>query len=555
MKKKLKRGAAVFMVLTMILSAMTGCGTKKEQEKTDDSSIKPTVTEISGVEGNDVATVVNHANREGLPLADEEITLTVGVKASTAAYQGDWEDLEWVQKLQESAGVKLEFKVYNGNEDVNLMFTSRDYPDISFNIGSDKQIQDAALGGDIIALDDLIAEWSPNWSSFFEEDDVARKICTMNDGHIYSLPMVRNEASVSGLRDQWLINKQWLDELELEVPKTTEEFYSVLKAFKENAGKGSIPSDVIPYYIYGITNNVGGALDLINSFGVRVSGETNLVTVDDNGKVEFNYTSEDMKKPLLYLRKLFEEELIPYECLTDNNDTYLVKTRSNPSIVGSFHSRQNPDSNNEIIVAMAPLDAENGKTSMTRTQTNRVTRNYYTIYSNCEYPEVAMRLADLIAEPDWSIQAMYGMFGDTYTMKNGDESYTLYPYEADAQGATSAPMNRVPLLITKNMADNLVYMKGSSQAQLATALEEVYKEYTVPSTNLYPSVIFDVDQTDRLSELKKDLKDYMNNTFANWMLQGGIEEGWDKYVEQMNKLGLEEYISILQDGLDTFNAK
>ena len=33
--------------------------------------------------------------------------------------------------------------------------------------------------------------------------------------------------------------------------------------------------------------NVGGALDIINSYGVRVANERYMVTVDDSGKVEW----------------------------------------------------------------------------------------------------------------------------------------------------------------------------------------------------------------------------------------------------------------------------
>ena len=62
-----------------------------------------------------------------------------------------------------------------------------------------------------------------------------------------------------------------------------------------------------------------------------------------------------------------------------------------------------------------------------------------------------MRLANLIADPDWSIQAMYGMYGDTYLQKNEDGSIVMLPYEADAQGADSAPMNRVPFLLTSDV--------------------------------------------------------------------------------------------------------
>ena len=485
-------------------------------------------------------------------VAEDKITLEIGVKAPSSSYQAAWDDLEWVKAIEEASGYDLVFRVFSG-DDVNLMFTARDYPDITFNLGSDKQIMDAALGGDAIALDDLIAQYSPNWSKYLAENPIAKRTITMEDDHIYSLPMVRDEDIINGIRDQWLISKTWLDELNLAVPTTIDEFYNCLVAFKANAGKGSIPENVIPYYVYGMINNVGGALDMINSFGVRVVGNDFMVTVNDEGKVEYNFINEAIKEPLLFLRKCFEEELIPYECLTDKNDAYLVKMRSNPPIAGAFHLRQNPDATNTSIVAFGPLDAGNGVTPITRSQRNQiVTRNFFTIYSNCKNPEAAMKLADLIAQPDWSVQGMYGMFGDTYTTKNEDGTYSVLPYTADSQGAVS-PMNRIPLLISQDVTVN--FLQGSALAQLGKAYKEVYNDYTIKTENLFPKVVYTTEQTDRLAELKTDLSSCIKNTFANWMLSGGIEEGWDGYISEMNNLGVQEYIDILQQALDTFNGK
>ena len=544
MKAKARKSMTGAAAVITALAVLAGCGAPKTDSGQTNTYVAP--EETNGV--------VNGTNLEGLPIAAEPITLTVGVSASSSSFQGAWEDLDWIKQLQEVSGITLEFRVYNSDEDKNLMFTSRDYPDISFNVGTDKQIQDAALGGDIYQLDELIQTYAPNWSSFLSENDYARKVVTLSDGHIYSLPIVRDEPSNGGLRDQWLIQTTWLNELNLDIPQTTDEFYETLKAFKEHAGEGSIPKDVIPYYIYGITNNVGGALDVINSFGVEVAGERYLSTVDNNGKVVFNFANEDIKEPLLYLRILFQEGLIPGECLTDDWDTYITKTRSTPAVVGSYHSYQNPDVTNESITAMGPLDSGNGKSPLIRSQTNHVLRNHFTIYKNCKYPEAAMRLANLIADPDWSIQAMYGMYGDTYLQKNEDGSIVMLPYEADAQGADSAPMNRVPFLLTSDMFEKFSYAEGSAQKQRDDAIKNQYDGYIIPTSNLYPNVIFSTEQTDRLAELSTDINDYINTTLSTWMLEGGIEEGWDAYIEQLNKLGLEEYISILQEALDTFNA-
>ena len=66
--------------------------------------------------------------------------------------------------------------------------------------------------------------------------------------------------------------------------------------------------------------------------------------------------------------------------------------------------------------------------------------------------------------------------------------------------------------------------------------------------------MFSTEQVGRLAELSTDIGDYVLTTYSTWMLNGGMDAGWDAYIEQLNKLGLEEYISILQEALDAFNA-
>ena len=43
-----------------------------------------------------------------------------------------------------------------------------------------------------------------------------------------------------------------------------------------------------------------------------------------------------------------------------------------------------------------------------------------------------------------------------------------------------------------------------------------------------------------------------STTLARWITgQGDIDAEWDAYVEQMNSLGLEEYLSLCQMSYDT----
>lgn len=39
---------------------------------------------------------------------------------------------------------------------------------------------------------------------------------------------------------------------------------------------------------------------------------------------------------------------------------------------------------------------------------------------------------------------------------------------------------------------------------------------------------------------------------ASWILNGGIEEEWDEYLKNMDKYGLQEYLSIKQKYFDEY---
>lgn len=535
----MKRILSIVLVLALAMGCLAGCGSKTEKEVGE--------SQVANLNWNEDPTVY--------PIVNKPITLTIGVMVGSVQY-GDWEDLAWVKQLEKESGINIEFEVYQNTEAVNLMFTSMDYPDIAWGLGTDTQIADAAAGGDVYAWDNYLEKYAPNWNNYLNNNPKVRKAITYTDGHIYSLPLVRDEAYNYEVRDQWLIQKSWLDELGLQVPTTTDEFYNTLKAFKANAGKGSIPNDVIPYYIYGLFNNIGGALDVFNSFGVRVVNDTYYVTVDDNGKVEFNYSDEAIKEPVKYLNKLVKEGLIPAECFTDSYDTYLTKIKATTPNVGCYHAYSNQDTTMTQTVAMAPLDSGNGTTPLIRSQDNYVQKNMFTIFKTCKYPEVAVRLANMIAEEDWSVQAPYGMISgeNPYVAKTEDGRYSVSDGNGEYVGL-HVPCDRVAYLISEELSQKIDLQPETRNYPRKKAVEDVYTGKTIKQENLYPNIIMTQENTDRISEINLDITKLLKTTFAEWVMYGGVDEGWDDYVKQLEAYGLEEYLDLLQEELDTYNAR
>lgn len=68
---------------------------------------------------------------------------------------------------------------------------------------------------------------------------------TAPDGNIYALPSINDCYHCSMAQKMW-IYKPWLDKLGLDVPTTTDELYTVLKAFKDKDPNGNGKADEVP---------------------------------------------------------------------------------------------------------------------------------------------------------------------------------------------------------------------------------------------------------------------------------------------------------------------
>lgn len=482
-------------------------------------------------------------NLEGYPIVNEPVTLTIGITANPEA--GEFQTFDIVQKIADYTGVNLQWVEYADATALSLMFADRDYPDIIIG-GSDKQLMDAAEAGDLYALDEYM-DYAPIWRDYLNENPTVKASITFPDGHIYSMPVVHDRTSYV-LRDVWYINGTWLDEVGLEVPTTIDEFYEAMKAFKENAGKGSIPANVEPYYARGIINHIGGALDLITSYGLKVTCEGPYCTIDDNGNVEFNWTNPEIKEPIKFIHKLVEEGLMSKDGFTDDRNTGISKEDyegSYTEYIGYSEGR----------VPFGPLDSGNGKKPLIRSQLSRLQRNKYAVSKKCEQPEIAMRLVNLLAEDDWVIYNFFGMYDemDSCVEKNEDGTYFVKDKSNDREHHYKTLENNIAELMSRELADRITYAEGFEDYE-RDAASKMYGDHIMPIDSIFPTFIYSEENNDRISELGNDIKNYVKQTVNGWGLNGGIDEEWDAYIQQLNAYGLEEYLTLLQEEYDRFKA-
>ena len=158
-------------------------------------------------------------------------------------------------------------------------------------------------------------------------DPMVKSQLTLPDGkYIVHLQEISTLSQVS----QYLyVNKIWLDNLGLDLPKTTEEYMNVLKAVKEKDADGDGKTDYeIPLSMVGVDN----FRTLLGAFGIACESDYIYIR---NGKVGYAAATENFRKALEYFHELYAEGLIDSESFAQDIQQLYAKAKS--GIFSSFN--------------------------------------------------------------------------------------------------------------------------------------------------------------------------------------------------------------------------
>lgn len=257
---KVKRLAAAALAAIITASAITACTNGGENQSASESEASVTV-------GADGRTKEGIMYTEGLPIVDPgDYEFTIFVDDSN-----NKDDYIMLPIFEEETGVKVNIERYPfeiAQEKLTLALNSENYADCIG--GWTLKVNDIlTLGmeeGVYIQLDEIFKKYCPKIEDILNLEGV-RDTMTTPDGHIYSVPYAI-EAPTSPFNI--LINTEWLDKLGLEMPATTEEFRTVLKAFKDQDPNGNGEQDEIPFTVDSDNKNLGL---LCGWFGMPVNDE------------------------------------------------------------------------------------------------------------------------------------------------------------------------------------------------------------------------------------------------------------------------------------------
>ena len=81
---------------------------------------------------------------------------------------------------------------------------------------------------------------------------------------------------------------------------------------------------------------------------------------------------------------------------------------------------------------------------------------------------------------------------------------------------------------------------------------ELDKEVRQYAQEGFPSVSYQPEQLQTLSTLYTDISTYVSTMQAEWVVNGGVEEGWDEYMATLEKMGYNDFLDIMNAVYDTY---
>ena len=522
------------LLLVMLSLVLTACGGGNEQAHSDDY-------ELENIE---------------FPLEEEDVTLKFMTSSSTLAPE-DPNDKLIFQRLEEETGVHIDWLNFTGDtfgERRNLALATGDMPDAIMNDAfSDYELLNYANDGAIIPLNDLIDQYMPNLQAVLEKAPEYEAMMTAPDGNIYSFPWIEElgegKGSIHSVDNFPWINVEWIEELGLDMPQTTEELKEVLIAFRDNDPAGDGKTIPMSFII-----NDGGQDPgfLFASFGLGDNWDHTVVSND--GEVILTSMQEGYKDAINFMNELYEEQLIDIEAFEHDWPTYVAKGQEGRYGMYFTWDKGNITGMGDNFELMNPLAGPDGTVNVARTNGMGFDRSRMVITSANENLELTAKWIDQLYAPTQSVQNNWGTYGD-------GELQNIFEYDEEADMLRHLPLDGAapvelrektsvggPLAILDSYYGDVTTMPDDAAWRL-----DLMNEVMVPhmsAENIYPKVFFDEDELDRLSTIEADLIPYIHRIKAEWITNGKADEEWDAYLAELERLNVEEWLEIKQEGYD-----
>ncbi len=334
--------------------------------------------------------------------------------------------------IEEETGYKVQYDMLpqdKAEDKLNLIMASGEAYDYIYTHGGSSWkalYSDYAKRGALVDLGPLIEEHGPNIKAAVTPS--SWDMMTV-DGKIYGIPF----PSVNFVGTSLAIRQDWLDQLGLPMPTTTEEFKNVLRAFKEKDPGGNGDQN-IPMTINGaapMVTNLVGAFGIANGWNPK------------DGKLVPQPMDPGFPAYLTYMNELFEEGLLEKEFAVNKDATMREKFSNGRAGVITLHWADVPavldalekNEPNAKFAFVPPLKGPDGQAALSSNGGGLDRISF--IPKSAKNIEETIKFFNAKLEPETFKRIAIGDEGTHYTFENGAYSPILPAFNDERNQANN----------------------------------------------------------------------------------------------------------------------
>ena len=470
--------------------------------------------------------------------------------------QAPWETMPFFTELEKRTGIHVDWEYMepsnSANERVNMMFASgEDIPDVFIRAGAATS-RDSVIkwgkAGLVLDIAPYLDEYAPNIKAMFEKYPDVRKSNMTEDGKIYLLPVVYDYKPYLVSRTMQ-INTRWLENLNLDVPTTLDEFTDVLRAFKNfDANGNGDPNDEIPYSAHNWLNCMRGILP---AFGVNFILNTYPIFYDEETRtMSFAATSDEFKSALEYMNMIYSEGLLDPEIFSQTNTRFHGMLPEDKFGVVLLHQTLNAGEIAKDLVGMEPLIGPAGEDGRVWSWNSSYVFNNCSAFisSSCKNPVLAVQWLDYLYSEEGGVLTWMGIEGETY-VKNPDGSYSYTEKIANDPSGFSAAMGDYTIVWGNGNEPgcfNEVQLEpGLSLSTVIENTEKVLPFLQDVTESVLP--IMDEETQTEYTYLNKEIGNYVKETWAKFISGDKPFSEWDSYCSELERLGYRDFEALVKE--------
>ena len=234
MRKYTKRITLLLLVLMMVLASCNGAATPAATIAATAATAVTTTAATAPTAPSEPEGLYPYKDAPALKwwtLLDSKVS-KIATGLNETAFAKD---------LIEQTGIKVEFiqpAIGQDTEQFNLMIAGGDLADIVEYRWLDKYPGGPEMAfkqNHMLKLNDYMEEYAPDFLSYLNANPSVDKMVKTDAGDYYGFPFVRGDISICVFQGP-IVRGDWLEELNIPVPETIDEWTEMLRRFKNEKG-------------------------------------------------------------------------------------------------------------------------------------------------------------------------------------------------------------------------------------------------------------------------------------------------------------------------------